>query len=99
MRGWIEPVRCGRKAAPQQSQHPNSVRPDDCSPSQDWSVFKQIFAEHWDGFKRAYPRYDTRYYDGLVAKMLGCGDPDQMGYSEYPLSPVWGGHPSRGDEL
>ena len=48
-----------------------------------WSVFKQIFAEHWDGFKRAYPRYDRRYYDGLVAKMLGCGDPDQMGYSEY----------------
>ena len=48
-----------------------------------WSVFKQIFAEHWDGFKRAYPRYDRRYYDGLVAKMLGCSDPDQMGYSEY----------------
>src|SRR3954470_12458783 len=48
-----------------------------------WSVFKQIFAEHWDGFKRAYPRYDRRYYDGLVAKMLGCGDPAQMGYSEY----------------
>ena len=48
-----------------------------------WSVFKQIFAEHWDGFKRAYPRYDRRYYDDLVAKMLGCGDPDQMGYSEY----------------
>ena len=48
-----------------------------------WSVFKQIFAEHWDGFKRAYPRYDRCYYDGLVAKMLGCGEPDQMGYSEY----------------
>jgi hypothetical protein len=48
-----------------------------------WSVFKQIFAEHWDGFKRAYPRYDRRYYDGLVAKMLGCGDPDQMGYIDY----------------
>jgi hypothetical protein len=48
-----------------------------------WSVFKQIFAEHWDGFKRAYPRYDRRYYDGLVAKMLGCGDPAQMGYIDY----------------
>src|SRR5262249_583891 len=23
------------------------------------------------------------YYAGLVAKMLGCGDPDQMGYIEY----------------
>ncbi len=48
-----------------------------------WSVFKQIFAEHWDGFQRAYPRYDRRYYDGLVAKMLGCGDPAQMGYIDY----------------
>ena len=48
-----------------------------------WSVFKQIFAEHWDGFKRAYPRYDRCYYDGLVAKRLGCGDPDQMGDSAY----------------
>ena len=48
-----------------------------------WSVFKQIFTEHWDGFKRAHPRYDRRYYDGLVHKMLGCGDPDQMGYIAY----------------
>ena len=48
-----------------------------------WSVFKQIFTEHWDGFKRAHPRYDRRYYDGLVHKMLGCGDPAQMGYIVY----------------
>jgi hypothetical protein len=48
-----------------------------------WNVFTQIFAEHWDGFKRVYPRYDRRYYDGLVQKMLGCGDPDQMGSIEY----------------
>ena len=48
-----------------------------------WSVFKQIFAEHWDGFTRVYPRYHTRYYDGLVAKMLRCGNPDQIGSIEY----------------
>src|SRR5919106_4496479 len=48
-----------------------------------WSIFKQIFADHWAGFKRVYPRYDRRYYDDLVAKMLGCGAPDQMGYIEY----------------
>lgn len=48
-----------------------------------WNVFKQIFAEHWDGFKRVYPRYDRRYYDGLVHKMLACGDPKQMGSIEY----------------
>ena len=23
---------------------------------QDWNVFKQIFAAHWDGFTHAYPR-------------------------------------------
>ena len=44
-----------------------------------WNLFKQIFADHWDGFKRAHPRYDRRYYDGLVEQMLGCGNPDQMG--------------------
>jgi Putative transposase/Transposase zinc-binding domain len=51
--------------------------------ARDWSVFKQIFADHWDEFKLAYPRYQSAYYDGLVAKMLGCGDPDKMGYIEY----------------
>lgn len=53
------------------------------APSQDWNVFKQLFAEHWDGFKRVYPRYDKRYYDELVDKMLGCGNPDKMGSTEY----------------
>jgi len=48
-----------------------------------WSVFKQICTEHWDSFKRVYPRYDTRYYDSLVAKMLGCGHPEKMGYIAY----------------
>jgi Putative transposase/Transposase zinc-binding domain len=53
------------------------------APSQDWNVFQQIFVEHWEGFKHVYPRYDTRYYDGLVSKMLACGNPDQMGYIAY----------------
>jgi hypothetical protein len=48
-----------------------------------WKVLKQIFGQHWDGLKRAYPRYDRRYYDGLVHNMLACGDPAQMGYSAY----------------
>jgi len=25
------------------------------------NVFKQIFVEHWEGFKHVYPRYNTRY--------------------------------------
>ena len=53
------------------------------APSRDWSVFKQIFAEHWDAFAHAHPRYQTPYYEGLVAKMLACGNPEQMGYVEY----------------
>jgi predicted SnoaL-like aldol condensation-catalyzing enzyme len=53
------------------------------APSRDWSVFKQILAEHWDAFQHAHPRYQTAYYDGLVAKMLGCGNPDKMGYMAY----------------
>src|SRR6266436_2036381 len=48
-----------------------------------WNLFKQIFAEHWDGFKPIYPRYNTRYYDSLVDKMLRCGDPSQIGSIEY----------------
>ena len=53
------------------------------APSRDWSVFKQIFAEHWETFRHAHPRYQTAYYDGLVTKMLGCGHPEKMGYIEY----------------
>lgn len=53
------------------------------APSRDWNVFKQIFAEHWDAFQHAHPRYQTSYYDSLVAKMLTCGNPEKMGYLEY----------------
>ena len=52
-------------------------------PSRDWNVFKQIFADHWAPFQHAHPRYQTSYYDGLVAKMLDCGNPDKMGYFAY----------------
>jgi hypothetical protein len=52
-------------------------------PSRDWNVFQQIFVEHWEGFTRAHPRSQTSYYDGLVAKMLACGNPEQMGYVAY----------------
>jgi len=51
--------------------------------SRDRSVFQQIFADHWDAFQHAHPRYQTPYYDGLVAKMLACGQPEKMGYVEY----------------
>ena len=48
-----------------------------------WNLFKQLFTEHWDGFKHVHPRYNTRYYDSLVDKMLRCGDPKKIGSIEY----------------
>jgi hypothetical protein len=53
------------------------------APSRDWSVFQQIFADHWKTFQEAHTRYQTAYYDTLVAKMLACGNPEKMGYIEY----------------
>lgn len=50
---------------------------------QDWNVYKQIFTDQWDGFKNKYPLFDKGYYDEIVEKMLGCGDPEQIGYIEY----------------
>jgi hypothetical protein len=52
-------------------------------PSRDWSVFKQIVADHWEPFQRAHPRYQTAYYDSLGAKMLACGNPEKMGDVAY----------------
>jgi hypothetical protein len=53
------------------------------APSRDWSVFQQIFADHWEAFQHAHPRYQTPYYTRLVAKMLACGTPEKIGYIEY----------------
>ena len=50
------------------------------APSGDWSVFQRIFADHWKPLQHAHPRYQTSYYDGLVTKMLACGNPEKMGY-------------------
>ena len=56
------------------------MKPD---PTPGWNVFKQVFHDHWDEFKQFYPRYDTAYYDELVDKMLGCGNPEKIGYLDY----------------
>ena len=52
-------------------------------PSRDWSVFKQICADHWEPFQRAPPRYQTAYDDDLVATRLACGNPENMGDLAY----------------
>ena len=49
----------------------------------DISTFKQIFRDHWDDFKPAYPRFDTDQYNEAGQKMLGCGDPEKMRKRTY----------------
>ena len=44
-----------------------------------WRVCKPIMAEHWDAFNQAHPRSRTSYSDGLVAKRLAGGNPEQRG--------------------
>jgi len=34
-----------------------------------WNVFKQIFSEHWEGFKNRYPRYSEGYYEEQAERM------------------------------
>jgi Transposase zinc-binding domain/Putative transposase len=53
------------------------------APVRDWSVFQQIFADHWEAFTHAHPRYHTPYYKTLVRKMLDCGNSAKMGSVEY----------------
>jgi len=49
----------------------------------DKHLFKQIFRDHRDAFKAAYPLYNTPYHDEVVQKMLDCGDPEKMGFAQY----------------
>ena len=47
------------------------------------NIFKQIFRDHWAAFKNTYREFDTDYHDSVVQKMLGCGDPDKMGFAQF----------------
>jgi len=46
---------------------------------------KEIFRVHWERFKDRYPRYRGARYEEAVAKMLGCGDPEN-GFATYICS-------------
>jgi len=35
----------------------------------DKESFKQIFRDHWEGFKLSYPGYNDPYYDGIIEKI------------------------------
>lgn len=49
----------------------------------DKNTFKQIFHDHWDAFKQFRPRFDSADYNETIQKMLGCGDPEKMGFVQY----------------
>ena len=53
------------------------------SPGVSKDTFKQIFRDHGDAFKARYPRFTTPDYDIAVQKMLDCGDPEKIGYTQY----------------
>ena len=80
---WTERRRRGTTTAPQQAQPPHSVDSDACSTLRGLERLSAIFADHWEAFQHAHPRYQTPYYHGLVGKMLACGSPAQIGYMEY----------------
>jgi hypothetical protein len=52
------------------------------SPGYSKNVFKQIFIAYWAEFQKMNPEYQTEYYDGVIKKMLGCGDPEN-GFMAY----------------
>src|SRR5437773_9408859 len=76
-------MRRGRTAASTLYPDLNSVRPYADSTLPGLECLPADFADHWEPFQHAHPRYQTPYYDGLVAKMLACGQPEKMGYVEY----------------
>jgi len=52
------------------------------NPEVDRDIFRRIFTDHWEEFKKHHPGDDTVYYREVVEKMLHCGT-EGAGYSEY----------------
>ena len=48
----------------------------------DKETFRQIFIDHWAGFKNKHPSYKKAQYEEVVQKMLNCGK-EIGGYIEY----------------
>lgn len=46
------------------------------------NVFLEIIKNHWIEFKVKYPSYDTEYYNGVIAKVINCGNAD-LGFMKY----------------
>lgn len=46
------------------------------------NIFKQIFIDYWEIFKKKCNRYNSVYYENVITKMLNCGELF-FGYSLY----------------
>ena len=80
---WTEPMRRGTTTARQQSQSFYWYTRMLAAPSRDRSVFPQIFADHWEAFQHAHPRYQRPYYDGWWARCSRVAIRAKIGYIEY----------------
>jgi hypothetical protein len=54
----------------------------DMSPNYNKNVFKQIFMDWWGKFREMNAECQTEYYDAVIEKMLGCGEPEN-GFVSY----------------
>ncbi len=52
------------------------------TPNNNKNVFKRIFIEHWAEFRRIKLKSQTEYYESVIKKMMGCGDPEN-GFMSY----------------
>jgi hypothetical protein len=46
------------------------------------NLFLQIIEDNWERFKKKHSSYATQYYDEVIEKVLGCGDPE-FGYVKF----------------
>src|SRR5712691_5620580 len=98
-KGWTKRMRRGTTAAPQTCDSLNSVRPHACSTL---AGLERLQADFCRALGRVHPRPSTR--PDVVLRWPGGQDagvwhPGKDGLCRIPLSAVWPGHPSRGDEL
>ena len=46
------------------------------------NLFVRILKDNWGAFKSKHPSYANEYYDGIIQKVVNCGDPS-FGYIKY----------------
>src|SRR5216683_1624778 len=97
--GWTKRVNRGTTAAPSQSYHPHSVRPDDCSTLAGLECLQADLCrslEHVSTRPSAVSDPVLRWSSGQDARLW---QPREDGLRRIPLLALWPGEASGGDEL